>query len=270
MTKDVAKSADTRGVEIQRVGVKGLHLPLKIKRKENGHQEVLGNIELAVELPHRYRGTHMSRMVEVLFQWCDKPLNGSDLRQILEQVRKRLEAKSARMSVRFKYFVEKRAPVSKSPSVLDYDCEFTGSLGPAGFEFVLGVEVPVTALCPCSKEMSARGAHNQRGVIRARVRYSRPARAWIEDLVGTLESLGSSEIYPLLKRQDERHVTEVAYDNPKFVEDILRDVVLALRKDENVLWYEVECETFESIHNHSAYAYQRESAEDWLGPGKNE
>jgi len=261
--RDVAKVADTRGVQIQRVGIKGLHLPLKIKRKENGHQEVLGNIDIAVELPHRYRGTHMSRLVEALFEWREKPLNGSDLRKILEQVRKRLDAERAHISVKFKYFIQKRAPISKSPSVLDYDCEFTGSLGPSGFEFVLGVEAPVTALCPCSKEMSARGAHNQRGVIRARVRYKHPARAWIEDLVVTLENLGSCEIYPMLKRQDEKHVTEAAYDNPKFVEDILRDVVLALRADENVLWYEAECETFESIHNHSAYAYQQESAQEW-------
>ena len=265
MGKDVARSADTRGVQIQRVGIKGLHLPLRIKLKNDGHQEVLGSIDVAVELPHRYRGTHMSRMIEVLFQWRDQPINGSDLRRMLDQIRDRLEAESAHINVRFKYFVEKRAPVSKSPSVLDYDCEFTGSLDSSGFSFVLGVEVPVTALCPCSKEMSGYGAHSQRAVIRARVRYSRPAQAWVEDLVSSLEKLGSSEIYPMLKRRDEKCVTEKAYDNPKFVEDILRDVVLLLRKDGNVSWYEAECETYESIHNHSAYAYQQESAQDWQG-----
>ncbi len=262
MAKDVAKSVDTRGIEIQRVGIKELHLPLKIKRKDKGHQEVLASVDVAVELPHKYRGTHMSRMLEVLFKWRDKPLNGADVHQILENVRARLEAQTASMSVRFKYFIEKYAPISKSPSVLDYNCEFTGVLGPSGFDFILGVEVPVTALCPCSKEMSDFGAHNQRGVIRARIRCARPSRAWIEDLVSTLEKLGSSEIYPMLKRQDEKHVTETAYQNPKFVEDILRDAVLSLRKDDNVLWYEIECETFESIHNHSAYAFQQEWVSD--------
>lgn len=263
MLEDVARSADTRGIRIQRVGVKGLHLPLRIKRKENGYQEVIGNTDVAVELPHRYRGTHMSRMIEVLFRWRDQPLDGSDLRRILDEIRERLDAESAHINVRFKYFLEKRAPVSQSPSVLDYDCEFTGSLSAYGFRFVLGVEVPVTALCPCSKQVSAHGAHSQRAVIRVRVRYDRPARAWIEDLVGGLEKLGSSEIYPMLKREDEKDVTETAYHNPKFVEDILRDVILFLRKDGNVSWYEVECETYESIHNHSAYAYQQESADDW-------
>ena len=258
MSRDIARSADKRGVEIQRVGIKGLHLPLKIKRKLNGHQQVLGNIDVAVELPHRYRGTHMSRMVDVLFRWRDQPMNGGDLRRILEEVRKRLEAQSAHISVRFKYFIEKHAPISKSHSALDYDCEFTATLGPSEFHFVLGVEVPVTSLCPCSKEMAECGAHSQRGVIRARVRYGHPARAWIEDLVGMLEELGSCEIYPLLKRQDEKYVTDKAYSNPKFVEDIIRDAVLALRNDDNVQWYEVECEAYESIHNHSAYAYQIE------------
>ncbi len=261
--KDVAMAPDKRGVPIQRVGVKDLHLPLLIKRKENGFQSVLGNVTIGVDLPTHYRGTHMSRLVEVVSKWSQKPLGGHDVRLILEQVRDRLTAARAHITVKFKYFIDKHAPVTQSLSALDYDCEFTGTLSDTGFDFILGVEVPVTALCPCSKEISDRGAHNQRGVIRARIRYQRETFYWIEDMVRLLESAASCDIYPLLKRRDEKFVTEKAYDSPKFVEDILRDVGTILRTDQNVHWYEIECETFESIHNHSAYASQCEWRQDW-------
>ena len=261
--RDVAMAPDKRGVPIQRVGVKDLHLPLLIRRKGNGYQQVLGNVSIGVDLPKHYRGTHMSRLVEVAFKWSQKPLGGHDVRLILEHVRQSLNAARAHITVRFKYFIEKRAPVSHSVSALDYDCEFTASLSDDGFDFILGVEVPVTALCPCSKEIADRGAHNQRGVIRARIRYSREAFYWIEDLVGELETAASCGIYPLLKRRDEKFVTETAYDSPKFVEDIMRDVVVLLRANPMVRWYEIECETFESIHNHSAYAYQCEWRHEW-------
>jgi len=261
--KDVAMAPDRRGVAIQRVGVKDLHLPLLIKRKDDGFQAVLGNVTASVELPKQFRGTHMSRLVEVVFKWSQKPLGGHGIKQLLEQVRTRLNAASAHAAIRFKYFLEKQAPVSKSISALDYDCEFTGTLSGDAFDFVLGVEVPITALCPCSKEISESGAHNQRGVIRARIRYERDVFHWIEDLVRQLETVASCDIYPLLKRQDERYVTEKAYATPKFVEDVLRDAILMFRADPSLRWYEVECETYESIHNHSAYAYQCESREEW-------
>jgi GTP cyclohydrolase I len=261
--KDVAMTPDKRGVAIQRVGVKDLHLPLLIKRKDDGFQAVLGNVTASVDLPKQFRGTHMSRLVEVIFKWSEKPLGGHGLRLLLEQVRDRLTAARAHITIRFKYFVEKHAPVSKSVSALDYDCEFTGTLSDEGFDFILGVEVPITALCPCSKEIAESGAHNQRGVIRARIRYVRDVFYWVEDLVKQLESVASCDIYPLLKRLDEKFVTEKAYATPKFVEDVLRDTILMFRADPNILWYEVECETFESIHNHSAYAYQCEWRKDW-------
>ncbi len=261
--KDVAMSPDERGVAIQRVGVKDLHLPLLIKRKENGFQSVLGNVTLSVEVPKHYRGTHMSRLVEIVFKWSRKPLGGRDIKQILKQVRSKLEADRAHITVKFKYFVDKRAPVSGSPSALDYDCDFTATLSDEGFDFILGVEVPVTTACPCSKEISERGAHNQRGVIRARIRYARDIFYWIEDLVSQIETIPSCDIYPILKRRDEKFVTEKAYDTPKFVEDMLRDTILLFRADPNILWYEIECETQESIHNHSAYAYQCEWRTDW-------
>ena len=261
--EDVAMAPDVRGVAIQRVGVKDLHLPLLIRRKENGFQSVLGNVTLGVEVPEHYRGTHMSRLVEIVFKWSQKPLGGHDIKQILEQVRRKLTAGRAHVTVKFKYFLGKRAPVSRSASALDYDCEFTGSLSDEGFDFILGVEVPVTTLCPCSKEIAERGAHNQRGVIRARIRYARGIFYWIEDLVSQLETVPSCDIYPVLKRRDEKFVTEKAYDSPKFVEDVLRDTILLFRSDPNILWYEIECETQESIHNHSAYAHQCEWRRDW-------
>ncbi len=263
--KDVAMTPDKRGVAIQRVGVKELHLPLLIRRKGEGFQAVVGNLTLSVDLPKQFRGTHMSRLVEVVFKWSQKPISGHELKLILEQIRSRLNAARAHATIKFKYFLEKQAPVSKSVSALDYDCEFTGILSDDGFDFILGVEVPITALCPCSKEISNAGAHNQRGVIRARIRYDREVFYWIEDLVRQLEEAASCDIYPLLKRRDEKYVTERAYERPKFVEDVLRDVVLMLRSDPSVRWYEVECETFESIHNHSAYAYQCESRSEWEG-----
>lgn len=261
--KDVAMAHDVRGVVIQRVGIKDLHIPLQIKRKDNGFQSVLGNVTMSVELPKHYRGTHLSRLVEIVFKWSQKPLGGHDIRLILQQVCDRLAADRAHINVKFKYFINKAAPVSNIESALDYDCEFIGTLSDEGFDFILGVEVPVTTLCPCSKEISEYGAHNQRGIIRARIRYDRDVFYWIEDLVGQLENVGSCEIYPLLKRRDEKFVTEQAYRNPKFVEDLLRDTIVMLRSDPSILWYEVETESFESIHNHSAYAYQTEYRADW-------
>jgi len=261
--KDIAASVDKRGVQIQRVGVKDLHVPLQVRERQGDFQHVLGNVTLSVELPHHYRGTHLSRLIETVFQWRDKPLSGHEVKHILLEVRKKLDAERAHMTVKFKYFLTKSAPVSHSESALDYDCEFSGSIGNDGFDFILGVEVPVTTLCPCSKEISEYGAHNQRGIIRVRVRCARDRWIWIEDLVTGLESFGSIDIFPMLKRRDEKYVTEKAFENPKFVEDVLRDVVLFLHKDERVLWYEAECETFESIHNHSAYAYQCEARHEW-------
>jgi len=261
--KDVAMTPDQRGVPIQRVGVKELHLPLLIKRKDDGFQSVLANVTISVDLPKHYRGTHMSRLVEIAFKWSQKPLGGHDLKLILQQVIGKLAAARAHITVKFKYFIDKQAPVSGSVSALDYDCEFTGCLSSEGFDFILGVEVPVSTVCPCSKEISEFGAHNQRGVVRVRLRYGKEAFYWIEDLVSRIETLPSCDIYPLLKRRDEKFVTEKAFGAPKFVEDILRDAVIMFRADPHVFWYEIECENFESIHNHNAYAYQCEWRKDW-------
>lgn len=253
------KLEDFRGIEIQRVGVKDVHLPLRIAQKEGGVQSVLGNVTLAVNLPQHYRGTHMSRFLEVLMKWSREGLTSRRMRAVLDEVQQKLEARRSDLDIRFKYFLPKAAPVSGNQSFLDYDCEFSGSLDEAGFTFTLGVEVPVTTVCPCSKEISEYGAHNQRSLVRVRLR-SRPGEyLWIEDVVEMVEPQGSCEIYPLLKREDEKYVTETAYQNPKFVEDVVRDTVLALRRDPRITWFEVESESFESIHNHSAFAYFSES-----------
>jgi len=257
--KDVAASADTRGIAVQRVGVKDVHLPVLVRRKSGGFDEVLARIDFGVSLPHQFRGTHMSRFVEILFQWRRKPISKPELEEMLREACQRLAAEHARVDVSFKYFMTKKAPRSGSESALDYDCKFEGTINGEEYVLTTAVEVPVTILCPCSKEISTRGAHSQRAIIRARIRSRPEAMVWIEDLVTMLEQQGSSEIYALLKRQDEKFVTEAAYDNPKFVEDVLRDVVAMLRKDDRIGWFQVECESMESIHNHTAYAFQEET-----------
>lgn len=256
--KDVAASADTRGITVQRVGVKDVHLPICVYRKGAGLDTVLAGIDLTVELPHQYRGAHMSRFVDILFKWRRKPIGKPELRDMLAEACDRLGASRARVEMGFKYFITKRAPSSNSESALDYDCRFEGVLDGEVYTFTMGVDVPVTILCPCSKEISSHGAHSQRAIIRTRIRTLPDARIWLEDLVSELERQGSSEIYALLKRQDEKLVTETAYENPKFVEDVVRDVVRLLRADPRVVWFQVSCESIESIHNHTAYAFQEE------------
>jgi len=254
LMQDVQSRRDTRGVDIQQVGVKNVHLPLKIAEKGGGYQSVLGNVSLSVELPMQFKGTHMSRFIEVLSGWIGEPLSNVNIASVLSDTCSALSASRAQLSIRFKYFVGKTAPVSGKPSVLDYNCEFMGETDGEKNTFTLGVEVPVTSCCPCSKEISDFGAHNQRAMVRARVRFSSAGFLWLEDLILILEAAGSCEIFPLLKREDEKYVTETAYSNPKFVEDILRDVVIALRAEPKVRWFSVECESYESIHNHSAFA----------------
>jgi len=261
--KDIQNSKDTRGVDIQKVGIKHLELPLIIQRKNELNQVVSAKAKINVSLPKHYKGTHMSRFIEVLSEWKNKNLLGVDIKGCLSQIVKKLEAQSGELEFKFKYFIDKKSPVSKLYSPMSYDCSFDGILSNLGkvneeYKFMLGVKVPVTTLCPCSKEISACGAHNQRAIISVKISYDEKSHIWIEDLIEMIEKCGSSPIYPLLKRADEKYVTEKAYKNPKFVEDVLRDVVLGLRANDCIQSFEVECEAFESIHNHSAWAYQKE------------
>lgn len=259
--KDVQNFPDVRGIEIQQVGVKNIHLPVLIATQAGGYQSTLGEVTLSVNLPQDYKGTHLSRFMEVLVAWGDKPTSGWELKTILTEVCKRLEAARAEMSLRFRYFLPSVAPISGSESLLDYKCEFLGRIINGKFDYRLGVEVPVVSLCPCSKTISQYGAHNQRAFIRAWLRFHPKQYLWIEEVVRILEKQGSCQIYSLLKREDEKAVTELAYDNPKFVEDILRDSVLALRSEKRISGFRLEVESFESIHNHSAFARHEEHLE---------
>jgi len=256
--KDVQSSHDTRNIDIQKVGIKHLDLPLIIQRKNSSNQVVSAKAKVSVSLPRSYKGTHMSRFVEVLTKWHKKHLLGIDIKGCLDEIIHKLNATSGELEFKFKYFIDKEAPVSGNTSFMGYDCMFRGIIQDNDYKFILGVQVPVTTLCPCSKEISENGAHNQRTLISVKISYDESNQIWIEDLIKDIEECGSCEVYSLLKRSDEKHVTEQAWKNPKFVEDVLRDIVLKLRANNNITSFEVECESFESIHNHSAWAYQKE------------
>ena len=256
--KDIQNLKDDRNVDIQKVGIKHLELPLIIQRKNNSNQVVSAVAKVNVSLPHAYKGTHMSRFVEVLSEWQNKNLLGVDIKGCIEEIRKRLQAQDAELEFKFKFFIEKKSPATNLASTMSYECIFKGIIENGNYKFILGVEVPVTTLCPCSKEISDNGAHNQRAFIRVRVSYDETEHIWLVDLVEMIETCASCPVYPLLKREDEKFVTEKAYSNPKFVEDVLRDVVVKLRNDKIVKEFEVECEAFESIHNHSAWGFQSE------------
>ena len=258
---DTQSQSDERRVRLQRVGVKGLELPFQIKAMGDGHQTVLATVALTADLAHGFKGTHMSRFIEILEEWRNRPVSGHEVRAILQHTKDVLKAEMAHVNIGFKYFIEKQAPSSRRKSILGYQSTFAGDMVDGVFDFQLGVEVPVTTVCPCSKAISDVGAHNQRAMIRARVRFVPGTFVWIEELVGILEQQGSSQVYPLLKRVDEKFVTEEAFRNPKFVEDVVRDSVLALRDNPRLRWFEVECEAEESIHQHSAFAYQQETLE---------
>lgn len=256
--KDVQNTKDNRNVDIQKVGIKHVDIPLKIQRKNDTDKVVYGEARVCVSLPKDFKGTHMSRFVEVLNEWRNKKLLGVDVKGCLEKIIENLDAKSGELEFNFKYFVDKEAPVTKLSAPMCYDCSFEGQIEDGEYKFILGVKVPVTTLCPCSKEISDYGAHNQRAIISVKVSYDENKQLWLEDLIELVESCASCPVHPLLKRQDEKYVTEKAWENPKFVEDVLRDVVVMLRNHPIVEHFEVDCEAFESIHNHSAWAYQAE------------
>ncbi|GLU32222.1 GTP cyclohydrolase FolE2 [Trinickia caryophylli] len=248
---DVQSSVDTRQIAIQRVGVKGVRHPLTVRTLRGDAQPTVGTWNLDVHLPADQKGTHMSRFVALLEDGC-APLDSATMRAMLAAMLEKLEASAGRIEVTFPYFVSKTAPVSGVSSLLDYEVTMTGELRDGALRAFLQVLVPVTSLCPCSKEISQYGAHNQRShvTIRAELAADMPA----EELIRIAEEEASCELWGLLKRPDEKFVTERAYENPKFVEDLVRDVARRLDADERVAAYVLEAENFESIHNHSAYA----------------
>lgn len=250
--QDKQSEKDIRGVRIDRVGVKGLRYPIVVHDLAHKKQNTVATIAMAVDLPHHFKGTHMSRFLEVL-NAHGRVVHVENIPDILQEMRKRLEAEYAHIHIEFPYFIEKKAPVTKSKGVLDYSATFTAhTYGKKGIDFVLGVTSCVTTLCPCSKAISMRGAHNQRGSVNIQTRSNKTI--WIEEIIKIAEASASCELYSLLKRGDEKYVTERAYDNPVFVEDLVRNVAVRLRKDKRIKWYRVEAENFESIHNHNAFA----------------
>ena len=249
---DIQNQKDFRNIDIKKVGVKNIKYPIIVLDRARGTQPVNATINMYVNLPHHFKGTHMSRFVEVLNDFKGQ-INIKTFQMILEKMRQKLHAPSAHMEIDFPYFLEKTAPVSKAKSFMEYRCLFAGENNNGHTDFLVGVIVPVTTLCPCSKEISAFGAHNQRSIVTVKVRFKK--FFWIEDLIKTVEDSASGEVYSLLKRVDEKFVTEKAYKNPKFVEDVVRSVAVKLNAADNFIWYSIEAENFESIHNHSAYAY---------------
>jgi GTP cyclohydrolase I len=248
---DVQARRDLRRIPINKVGVKDVYHPVRVKDRSAGEQHTVANFNMYVALPHDFKGTHMSRFVEVLNQH-EREISVASFRQMLIEMTGRLDASAGHVEMSFPFFVTKTAPVSGAQSLMNYEATLIGEIRDGREETWIRVVVPVTSLCPCSKKISERGAHNQRSHITIRARVS--AHMWIEELIDIAEQEASSELFAVLKRPDEKHVTERAYDNPKFVEDIVRDVAVRLNSEDRVLAYVVEAENFESIHNHSAYA----------------
>jgi GTP cyclohydrolase I len=249
--KDIQNHVDDRNIDIDQVGVKGIRYPITVLDKNMGQQQTVATINMYVNLPRQYKGTHMSRFVEILNEHS-KQISLQNFSDILREMKKRLNAERANMEITFPYFINKRAPVSGSEGLMEYKCTFKGSLD-KGSDLITVIHVPISTLCPCSKEISNFGAHNQRGEVTLQVRFKK--FIWIEDLISLVEESASSDIYSVLKREDEKYVTERAYEHPMFVEDIVRDIAEKLNNDPNITWFSVESENFESIHNHNAYAY---------------
>ena len=249
---DVQGSIDSRHLPINKVGIKGIRHPVKVLDKTGGVQHTIAEFNMYVGLPHNFKGTHMSRFVEIL-NTNEREFSVENFETMLRDMVVRLEAETGHVEMSFPYFIDKKAPVSQVRSLMDYEVCFVGEILPGGiYRQSTKVVVPVTSLCPCSKKISERGAHNQRSHVT--VTATTNEFVWIEEIVQMVESQASCELYGLLKRPDEKFVTERAYDNPKFVEDMVRDVAGALNADPRIDAYVVESENFESIHNHSAYA----------------
>lgn len=249
--EDVQNTPDTRRLAIDRVGIKAIRHPVRVADKSGGVQHTIAMFKMYVHLPHNFKGTHMSRFVEIL-NAHEREISAESFETILRETVERLDAKAGHIEMNFPYFINKTAPVTGSMSLLDYDVTFIGDIENGKYRFMMKVVVPVTTLCPCSKKISDYGAHNQRSHVT--VTAETDDFVWIEEIVRYAEDQASCELYGLLKRPDEKYVTERAYDNPKFVEDMVRDIAAVLNRDKRIDAYVVESENFESIHNHSAYA----------------
>lgn len=249
--KDIQNSPDYRNLALNKVGVKNIRYPVRVLDKAEQHQNTSAEVDLFVDLPHHFKGTHMSRFIEV-FHPHSTNIRMNSFLNMLDEIRRALQADTAHGELRFPFFMEKKAPISGQPSVMEYNCRFIGEASQAKREFYVGIEVPVLTLCPCSKEISRYGAHNQRSFVRVLVLLGE--FFWIEDMISLIESCASAPLYTLLKREDEKYITEYSYEHPVFVEDLVREVTVRLEEQHNFPWFKVEAENMESIHNHEAYA----------------
>ncbi|OVE76316.1 GTP cyclohydrolase [bacterium E08(2017)] len=258
--KDVQNSPDNRNIPIKKAGIKSLQYPITVLDRQNKSQETTAIVSMYVDLPHNFKGTHMSRFVEVLNKHHGR-ISVEETDSILYTMLERFDCETAHFDITFPYFIEKEAPSSKARSLMNYNCSLLTSLemksGTEVFDRIIEVSVPVTMLCPCSKEISDEGAHNQRSIVTVRVRSSE--LVWLEELIEIAESEASAPVFSLLKREDEKALTEAAYQNPLFAEDAVRAVASRLKEDERIIWYQVESENQESIHNHNAYAMVEET-----------
>lgn len=248
---DHAALTDDRQLPIDQVGIRGLSYPILVWDRSERRQATVAQLALSVGLPSHFKGTHMSRFVEILHEHRGE-LSLGTAPELLAEIQRRLDARDAFIDASFPYFMTRKAPVSGAESLMEYRSRFVAARRDDALDFMLEVQVPVKTLCPCSKAISQYGAHNQRSVVTVQARFE--GMLWIEDIVEDVEGCASSPLYALLKREDEKWVTERAYERPRFVEDLVREVVLALRARPNVRWLRVSAENFESIHNHSAWA----------------
>ena len=248
---DIQQERDHRKLPIDKVGVRDLRFPVRIRDKAHAHQDTIATIGMFVDLPHHFKGTHMSRFIEVLHAHGNV-VHVENIPDILRAMQQRLDSQTAHLEMDFPFFLEKSAPVTGKAGLMDYQARFDATANGPEIDFVLEVCAHVTTLCPCSKAISESGAHNQRGRVTVQLRSDETI--WIEDVIALIEASASSELYSLLKRPDEKYVTERAYENPVFVEDLVRNVAQRLNAHPHVTWYKVEAENFESIHNHNAYA----------------
>lgn len=248
--RDIQNQRGINNIDIDKVGVKGIRYPIVVFDKENKTQHTIASINLYVDLPHEFKGTHMSRFVEILNEY-HMEIRIKNLDKILNKMKSTLNAKSAHIEFDFPYFIKKKAPISGEEGLMEYQCSYLGYSG-ENAEFIVGIKVPITTLCPCSKEISDFGAHSQRSYVSVRLLSKK--FFWIEDIIDIIEESGSADLYSLLKRSDEKYITEKAYNNPMFVEDVVREVSSRLIELKIFEWFLVESENIESIHNHSAYA----------------
>src|SRR5688572_7858704 len=248
---DKQSERDHRELRIDKVGVRGLRFPIQIRNKAHSLQNTVATIDMFVDLPKEFKGTHMSRFIEVL-NAHGNVVHVENITDILYAMQRKLNAATSHLEMEFPFFLEKKAPVSGMTSLMDYTARFDATACGKEIDFVLTVKAKVTTLCPCSKAISSYGAHNQRGEVTVQLRFKKSI--WIEDVIEMIEGSASAELYSLLKREGEKAVTERAYDNPVFVEDLVRNIAARSNKEPNILWYRVEAENFESIHNHNAYA----------------